>query len=237
MEQKKNRLLSFAAVNKMTLLDYPDHLAAVLFTQGCNFRCFYCHNPLFMLYNDTLEADIPFEAIEKFIDSRSGFLDGIVISGGEPTLHKSLIPTISKIKEMGMKVKLDTNGSRPDVILELIERKLIDYLAMDFKCLPEDYSKFCDFLMPPNKLKASIKAVKSLGIPYEFRTTIWQEYHTISCLEEMGKQINGAQRWALQNIRKDAVFGDCSMSTPFNPARLEKYKDILSPYADTIDVR
>ena len=113
----------------MTLLDYPDHLAAVLFTQGCNFRCFYCHNPLFVTSGcsgQIPEAKIPFGAIEKFIESRSGFLDGIVISGGEPTLHKSLIPTISKIKEMGMKVKLDTNGSRPDVIIELLEQQLVD---------------------------------------------------------------------------------------------------------------
>lgn len=224
----------------MTLLDYPDHVAAVLFTQGCNFRCFYCHNPLFVdtaLFSSPGGSKIPFSAVESFLESRSGFLDGVVISGGEPTLHKPLEDTIRRIKGLGYRVKLDTNGSYPKVLKKLIEQNLLDYVAMDYKCLPGDYMENCGFEMPLEIFQQSVNILKTSEVPYEFRTTVWQEYHTLECLRKMGTLIAGAQSWALQNIRTGEVLGDCSHATPFNPARLEKFKDPLSDFSKEVNVR
>lgn len=237
---EKNKPLSFAAVNKMTLLDFPGHVAAVLFTQGCNFSCFYCHNPLFI---SPLSTDrkgpqrIPFEAIKAFLVSRVGFLDGVVISGGEPTLHKGLADTLAQIKSLGYKVKLDTNGSHPQVVQDLLNQKVLDYIAMDYKCLPKDYSNICGFEMDSETFQSSLEVVAASGIPYELRTTVWEEYHTLKCLEEMGQRVKGIKSWALQNIRLGNVLGDCSNITPYNPARLEKYITSLSRYAQHISIR
>lgn len=234
-----DRLLSFSAVNKMTLLDYPEHLAAMVFTQGCNFRCFYCHNPVFVKGGEERAeiSSIPFQAVENFLKSRKNFLDGVVISGGEPTLHKNLKETISRIKALGYKVKLDTNGSRPAVVEELLKEGLIDYLAMDFKCLPDDYEQICCFQVSPDLLRESVALAMSSGIPYEFRTTVWEEYHTLETLQAMGEWIKGAREWALQNLRKGELLGNSEEATPYNPARLQNYREPLSAFAETISVR
>lgn len=165
-----------AGLQKLTLLDYPGKTACTIFTYGCNFRCPFCHNAL--LVTEKPEDFISEDEFFSFLGKRTGILDGVCITGGEPTLQKDLIPFIKKIKAMGFLVKLDTNGYRPDVLKEIISEGIADYVAMDIKASPEKYSQAtgladCDFSL----IAESIALLEESNIPHEFRTTVTRELH------------------------------------------------------------
>lgn len=190
-------------LQKSSLIDYPEKIAAIIFTQGCNFRCPYCHNPeLIEGKGETVNG------VLEFLKTRIGKLDGVVITGGEPTIHKDLPEFIKEIKGLGFAVKLDTNGTNPEMLNTLIQEKLIDYVAMDIKAPIGQYSdKYsevtCSSVNIDNILK-SIEILKNSQIyqnfDYEFRTTVVKSQLTTDDFEEIGKLIKGSKKYYLQKF-------------------------------------
>lgn len=185
--------------NKTSLLDYPGHLAAVIFTPGCNYRCPFCHNTdlvLSRITEGTYDEGYVLDTLKK----RRSILEGVCITGGEPTLQPDLIEFICKVRELGLKVKLDSNGYRPEILQKIVDERLVDYIAMDIKNSPSKYALTCgitNFNME-NILK-SIEILKDGSIEYEFRTTVVRELHTLEDLLEIADLIKGCKHYFLQS--------------------------------------
>lgn len=190
--------MEFVGIDKFSLLDFEDKVSCVLFCKPCNFRCPFCHNGTTVLEADTF---IPYENILDYLKSRKGLIDAVVVSGGEPTLMPDLKEKIVKLKELGFLVKLDTNGTNPEVIKDLYENKLIDYVAMDIKNSEERYplTTGCK-CVDMDKIKQSIAYLMNSGIDYEFRTTLIDEFHNMESIKEMAALIKGAKKLYLQKF-------------------------------------
>ena len=209
-------------LEKLTLLDYPDNLAAIVFTQGCNFRCHFCYNPMLVLprtsevtAGDEKDKEKDYPLIQEddlflFLESRRGKIDGVVITGGEPTLHPDLPEFIQKIKDLGLLVKLDSNGTNPEMLTRLISDKLIDYIAMDIKAPWEKYATVVGVAVNLENLQKSVKMIMTSGLPYEFRTTLVPGLHERDDIAKMGVAIKGANRWYLQKFKPDVGLVDSS---------------------------
>jgi pyruvate formate lyase activating enzyme len=169
--------MKFGGLIKFTLIDFPGRPAAVVFTQGCNFRCRYCHNPE-LVYPHLFAEPVAEEEIYSFLKRRQGTLEGVVVSGGEPTMHEDLPAFMADLKKMGYATKLDTNGARPEVIKHLIEEKLVDFIAMDLKAPLEKYGLITGVETNPEILRQSMDLIKNSGLAYEFRTTYDKEVLT-----------------------------------------------------------
>lgn len=192
--------MKVSGLQKLTLLDYPGLIACTIFTPGCNFCCPFCHNSALVVNSE--QADIiPTEQILSFLKERFGRLDGVCITGGEPLLQPDLEGFIKKIKDMGYKVKLDTNGYLPDKLKALVEKGLIDYVAMDVKNSLEKYGMTVGITSFNTKpIKESIEFLKEGKVDYEFRTTAVKEYHTPDDFEKIGELINGAKQYYIQDF-------------------------------------
>lgn len=187
-------------LQKLTLLDFPGKVACTVFTAGCNFRCPFCHNAS-LVVNIPQEAEITEEGFFDFLKKRQGVMDGVCVSGGEPLLQPGIEDFIQRIKEMGYAVKLDTNGSFPEKLQTLVEKGLIDYVAMDIKNSRESYSITSG--VEPLDIEAIEKSVSYLKeghIPYEFRTTVVKNFHTEEEFERIGEWLLGAKQYFLQNF-------------------------------------
>lgn len=160
-----------AGWQKMTLIDYPDKIASIIFTQGCNLECFYCHNSG-LIDNDKKNSEVDETKIFEYLNARRKFIDGVVVTGGEPTLQNDLKLFLNKIKRMGLLVKLDTNGTKPNVLSSLIKEQLVDYVAMDVKAPIDKYHKICGDKLDYSCIRESISIIKKSGIAHEFRTTL-----------------------------------------------------------------
>ena len=191
----------FGGFQKTDLINYPGYVASTVFTRGCNFRCPYCHNPEFVIqgsdqtyFGETYTED----EVLSYLERRKGFLDGIVISGGEPTLHSDLVPFMRKVKALGLKIKLDTNGSRPDVLSGLIAEGLLDYVAMDIKAPIKKYHMlgFTD----TDSIQSSIRILEASSVDHEFRTTCPRIILETEDFPEMGKLIGNKTTWYLQTF-------------------------------------
>lgn len=195
----KELIMQIHGLNKTTLLDYPEHVACTVFCGHCNFRCPFCQNADLVL-NPASQPCIAEDEFRSFLNKRKGMLEGVCITGGEPTLHSDLIDFISQIKEMGLLVKLDTNGYRPEILRTLIDRKLIDYVAMDLKSSKEGYALSAG--LPNFDIKAVETSVSLLlqgNIPYEFRTTVVKELHGMDDFASIAEWINGCRAYYLQS--------------------------------------
>lgn len=225
--------------NPFTLLDYPKKTAAIIFTAGCNMRCGYCHNANFVLpENIQQQQNISWKEIESFLEKRKGLLDGVVISGGEPTLQKNLKNIIQKIKKMGFLVKLDTNGTHPDILQNLIEEDLLDFIAMDIKGSADIYNKICGMPINIEAIYKSIDIIINANIDYEFRSTILPEYHTKNVLCAMGLMIKGSKVWALQNFRSHSTLDiRFSNKKSFSKKELQVLTKELSCFVENIELR
>jgi pyruvate formate lyase activating enzyme len=192
---------------KLTLLDYPEHIACTIFTGGCNFRCPFCHNASLVTHvNQT--ALIPEEEIFQFLTSRVGILEGVCISGGEPTLQQDLHHFIHKVKQLGFKVKLDTNGSNSELLSQLLDQNLLDYVAMDIKNSPTNYAKTIGLLTSDlTNINTSITLLMNSSIDYEFRTTVVKELHTLDDFLEIAAWIPNCSHYYLQGFEdsKDLI--------------------------------
>ena len=193
--------MTIAGMQKLSLLDYPNKLSCIIFTHGCNFRCPFCQNSTLIDSND-IEDSISEEEVFEYLKKRKGVLEGVVISGGEPTMQKDIKKFIKKIKDMGFLVKLDTNGFNSKILKELIDKKLIDYVAMDIKNEICKYSVTCGLnQMKVDNILESINILENSKIDYEFRTTIMKEYHDIKSIESILKLIGNKPKYFLQNFR------------------------------------
>ncbi|MFA6194670.1 MAG: anaerobic ribonucleoside-triphosphate reductase activating protein [Patescibacteria group bacterium] len=235
-------------LEKLTLLDYPDHLAAIIFTQGCNFRCHFCYNPLLVLPleggDEKNKKEKGFSAISHedlflFLTERFGRLEGVVITGGEPTLHPDLPDFIRKIKEIGYLVKLDTNGTNPDMLAGLIKAKLIDYIAMDLKAPLARYSEVVGVSLDCKNIEKSVKMIIESGLPYEFRTTVVPGLLSQDDFEAMGKSIQGAKKWYLQNFKSDTglVDNDFKEKPGYSSKEMAEFAAIGRKHVDLCEVR
>ena len=216
-----------AGMQKLTLLDYPNELACIIFTGGCNFKCPFCQNSSLIKYKED-ETTISEEYVISYLEKRKNILDGVVISGGEPTIHKELEEFIVKIKNLGYKVKLDTNGYNPVMLESLIIKGLIDYVAMDIKNSIDNYSKIVGLktIKTDNILK-SIKILKNSNIDYEFRTTIMKEYHSIENIKKIIKLIGKDSKYYLQNFRDSDGVLDKTLHG-FSEEELKRIKELLN---------
>lgn len=197
--------MHFGGIQRSTLIDYPGKISCVLFLAGCNFDCPYCHNPGLVKEYKECSSYIREEEIYNFLEERKGFLDGVVISGGEPTLQKDLADLCGRIKEMGYSIKLDTNGSMPDHLKQLLDRDLVDYIAMDIKTDPLNYDPLIKKDYNPEDLLYSISAIMGSGSDYEFRTTCVKRLVNERIIEQIVRLIKGAKRYALQLFNETEV--------------------------------
>ena len=189
--------MNIAGVQKVTLLDYPGKVACEIFTQGCNFECPFCQNSGLIPITNT--GEFSEEEIFEYLNLRKNILDGVVITGGEPTVQKDLKSFIKKIKDLGLLVKLDTNGGNPKVLQELIDEKLVDYVAMDIKNIFNKYNITAGKKINLDNIKKSIEILKASKIDYEFRTTIIKEMHSLDDIVSICKLVGDA-KYYLQNF-------------------------------------
>ena len=192
--------MKFYGMQKMTLLDYPGYVACTLFTGGCNFRCPFCHNALLVLDLDE-NYTIPEEEVLAFLRKRQGLLDGVCVTGGEPLINKDIGDFLSKVKELGFKIKLDTNGTNPALLKELVSQKLVDYVAVDIKNSPEKYAETVGLKsFDMSTINETVNFLMTGCVDYEFRTTVTKQFHTEKSMEEAARFIRGAKRYFLQNF-------------------------------------
>lgn len=159
---------------KFSMIDFPGKVAAILFTRGCNLRCAYCHNPELLEYNAAQPDAISEAELEDFLEKRKGRLDGIVITGGEPTLQPDLASFCAKLKKMGYQVKLDTNGTNPQVVEDLLKQKIVDFIAMDIKAPFEKYEAVCQRPVDTEKIKQTMAIIAKYNLPHQYRTTYYK---------------------------------------------------------------
>ena len=193
--------MNICGYQKTSLLDYPEHVAATIFTGGCNFRCPFCHN-LALLGSIDYTSLVSEDEVFAFLNKRKNVLSGICITGGEPTLQPDLDTFLKKARKLGYKIKLDTNGYQPDILFKLLKQNLIDYIAMDIKAGYSNYSKVCGFPdLNIEAIKKSIAMVENAGIDYEFRTTVVKELHTQQDFCEISEMISSKSSYYLQSFK------------------------------------
>ncbi len=205
--------MKIGGFQKRSLVDYPGKKAAVVLTQGCCWRCPFCNNRS-LVYPTRFQPAIPTEEIFAHLTAQREEIEGVVVSGGEPTLQSGLEDFLHRVRSMGLLIKLDTNGSQPGVIASLIEARLLDYVAMDIKGPLCDYSKFTGCLVDTGPLELSMELIKNSGLPYEFRTTLVGGLHNEEHIEELAPIMYGVRRYALQTYRP--LPGDGKTHSPFS---------------------
>ena len=222
--------------NKTTLLDYPEHVASTIFTGGCNFRCPFCQNGDLVLDPSSIDSFDENEVI-KYLDKHKNMLDGVCITGGEPTLHHDLPDFLARIKALNLLVKLDTNGYNPAILKDLMEKKLVDYVAMDIKNSKEKYAMTTGVAdLDIDKIDESVKMLISGSTQYEFRTTVVKELHNIEDFERIGEWIKGTPRYFLQCYREsDRVISPGF--TAYGRAELESFRELLLKYIPCVELR
>lgn len=226
--------MDFVGIDKFSLLDFEDRISCVLFCKPCNYRCPFCHNGTTVLEAETV---IPFEDILEYLQSRKGLIDAVVVSGGEPTLMPDLKEKIIKLKELGFLIKLDTNGTNPEVVKDLYENHLIDYVAMDIK---NSFVKYAMTVGVKNafldKISQTIKFLMTSGIDYEFRTTLIDEFHNEQDMRDIAETIKGAKRLYLQKY----VDRESCIAHGFHEVskeKAERYVDILKGNIEQVALR
>ena len=225
-------------LQKTSLIDFPGKVSCVCFVSGCNFRCPYCHNP--DLVNHPGKAFLDENGFFAFIRERQGFLDGVVLSGGEPTLQNDLPAFLSRIKREGYAVKLDTNGSHPRMIQELVARRLVDYIAMDIKTDPSLYPLYMQREIDPDNIRSSIRLITASDIPYEFRTTCVRPIVSEETVESIGRLIQGSFLYVLQHFSHTRVLQPDffeNRNAGYDPEEMMHLKSIAEPWVQKCIVR
>lgn len=223
-------------LEKMSLVDYDGLVACTIFTGGCNFKCGFCHNSALVLSANSL-VTIPEEEVLSYLKKRVGVIDGVCVSGGEPTLQKDLPDFLEKIKKLGLKVKLDTNGTRPDLIKSFNENGLVDYFAMDIKNDIKNYAKIIGFdTYNTLKVEQSVEYFLTSNADYEFRTTLIKEYHSEDNIRDIAEWIKGANKYFLQKFRngENCILQNLN-EVPLSTAK--EYQNILSPFIKKVSLR
>lgn len=221
---------------KTSLVDYPGNIASTVFTSGCNMRCPFCHNRDLVV--DKTNDFVPIDEFLDFINKRQSILEGVCITGGEPTLQTDLMDIIKRIKALNLKIKLDTNGLNPDIINQLLDQNLLDYVAMDIKNSLPKYSLtagISENLLP--RIIESVNIIKTSGMDYEFRTTVIKELHSKEDLLDIGQWLNGSKRYYLQQYQASDTQLSDQVFTSYCSDEMYEFKALLSPYFETVDLR
>ena len=228
--------MEIEGLQKLTLLDFPGRVACTVFTPGCNFRCPFCQNA-------SLVVDAPVKGAEdieeffSFLSKRKGILDGVAITGGEPLLQKGIDEFISRVRDMGFQVKLDTNGSFPDILRSLIDRKLVNYVAVDIKNSRRKYPLTSACTGPMlERVEETVELLKSGIVDYEFRTTVVAQFHEAEDFEEIGEWIKGARRYYLQKFEDSGEIIQDGLSAP-SKEDMERFADTVRPYVEEVSLR
>jgi pyruvate formate lyase activating enzyme len=229
--------IKIKGVQKTSLIDYPGKVASVIFVSLCNFRCPYCHNGELVL--DEVKNEINPEEILKFLEKKKKWLDGVCITGGEPTLHKGLVDFAREVKKRNLLVKIDTNGTNPEMIEELLSKNLVDYIAMDIKASKERYNNATKVNFNMDIIQKAIDLIMKSDVKYEFRTTVVPGLFDEKEAEEIGKWLKGARKFCIQQFRNidrtlDRKFQDVQ---PYRPKKLKEFKNILSGYINKVEIR
>lgn len=223
---------------KLTLIDYPGKLATTVFTVGCSFRCPFCHNPELVTEIKPLNYGDQEKEFFAHLKKRVGKLQGVCITGGEPTIQPDLIDFIKKVKKMGFLVKLDSNGSRPDVLKKILDAKLVDFVAMDIKNSLEKYSQTVGTKADADRIQLSIDLIRNSRLPHEFRTTVVPGIHTEKDFEKIGKWLQGEPKYYLQKYREDVILDQkLKKKTKGKKLDLEKIKQNIAPYFGEVIIR
>ena len=227
------RILGF---QKLTLLDYPGKVACTIFIGGCNFRCPFCHNADLVI-NPNKQPEIAEEKIFATLKKRQGILEGVCVTGGEPTLFPELKDFLKRVKELGYAIKLDTNGYKPEVLIDVVEAGLVDHVAMDIKNTLTKYTETVGLdEMDFTRIQKSIDFLKQGSVSYEFRTTVVKGLHTMDDMEAIGKLISGAKQYFLQSYQEsNHVISPIFNS--YNKEELEQMRDIVAPYVEHATLR
>ena len=222
-------------LQKMTLLDYPGHVACTVFLGGCDLRCPFCHN--YDLAAGSAPAVMEDEAFFAFLEGRRGLLDGVAVTGGEPCLRPDLPAFLQKIRGLGFRIKLDTNGTHPALLRELLRASLCDYVAMDIKNSPAKYARTCGLpALDLSPVQESIGLIRQEAPDYEFRTTVVRELHEASDFHEIGRMIAGARRHFLQAFTDRESVPFAGFSAP-SREEMEEYAAVLSQYVVEARIR
>lgn len=223
---------------KTSLVDFPPYTSSTIFLAGCNFRCRYCHNPDLVLNYNSIK-NIEEEEVLNYIEGKKQWIDGVCISGGEPTLYPELIDFASRLKEKGFLVKIDTNGTNPDMLKEMIEKKLVDRIAMDIKANLDKYDEVAGVNVDKDKIQKSIELIKNSGIEYEFRTTVIPGIVGKKEIFLIGRWLKGSKRFAIQNFRGGVNLIDNNLKVikGYSKEELDEMKNIASEYFDEVEIR
>jgi len=229
--------LPIKGIQKLSLIDYPEKLCATVFVGGCNFRCPYCYNVSLVLEPERLRT-IPEKEILDFLSERRGFLDGICVGGGEPTIHEELPAFLSKVKGLKFLVKLDTNGSRPKMLRKLIDEKLVDYIAMDVKAPLRKYGETVRAEVNIENIKGSVELIKASGIDYEFRITVVPHLTDEEDLMEIAQMLESSKRFVIQQFRPERTLDEAFKGiTSYPLERLVEFGQRITPFFKECKVR
>ncbi len=227
-------------LQKHSLIDYPGKMSCVLFLAGCNFDCPYCHNPDLARGRPSCETCLSNEYVFDFLERRRGLLEAVVVSGGEPTLSPDLAQVCERIREMGYPVKLDTNGSRPAVLKDLLDRGLVDYVAMDVKTSPLHYSLLAREECTPSEILTSIHLIMDRCKTYEFRTTCVRPLVSHVIIGSIAKAVQGARRYVLQRFHPAEILHPEffeGKNPAFDDADLLRFQALAAPWVEECLVR
>ena len=228
--------MTFGGLEKFTLIDYPGKIACVAYTIGCNFRCPYCHNP--ELVDETVEARITEKELFDFLGERTHMLEGVVITGGEPTMHEDLPSVMERVKSLGYLVKLDTNGTNPVMLHQVVEGGLADYVAMDIKSPLCKYSATVARPVDIEAIQSSIDFLLMAPVEYEFRTTVIKGMQLPEDIEEIGKEIKGARRYFLQKFIPTKILNPQFIKkTTYSDKEFEGFRKKLQNYVNYCGIR
>lgn len=228
--------MKFGGLQKLTLLDYPDKVAATVFTVGCNFRCPFCHNLSLVAGNgDKLEM-LSQEDILAFLRKRKNVLEGVCVTGGEPLIQPDVEQFLRQVRELGYAIKLDTNGAFPNKLQALIEQGLVDYVAMDVKNSKQAYVKTVGCIVDLMAVEQSVELLKSGVVDYEFRTTVTATFHTESTVREMAQWLSGAKRLYLQQFVDSGELIDPTVKG-VDEATLRKFCDVAREFVPNTQIR
>ena len=230
--------LEIKGVLQTSMLDYPGQLSTVIFLGGCQFRCAFCHNPELVLSPEKL-PNIGLEDFLAMIEARKKWVSAIVITGGEPTLHPGLPDLVKRLKAKGFKVKLDTNGGNPKMLKELLDQKLLDYVAMDIKTSPEEYERLtgCQGIVP--LVEESMALIKVSGLDHEFRTTAVPGLFDEARARKMAEWVKGGKRYVLQQFNAENLMVDKALlhKKAFTPDQLKAFAPIFKPFVEKVEIR
>ncbi len=226
----------FGGIEKFTLIDYPGKLACMVYTIGCNFRCPYCHNP--ELVDETTKIRITEREFFDFLDARKNMLEGVVITGGEPTIHDDLPEVMREIKNRGFLVKLDSNGTRPKMLSSIIEKGLADYIAMDIKSPLAAYGRVVARPVDTEAIRQSVALLIASSIEYEFRTTLVKGMLSTRDIRQIGREIQGARRYVLQKFISTKILNpQFRNKVSYSDEEMGEFQKMLNVYVDNCYIR